>query len=38
VTCGDLIEKSLSLDNVFVFAVIFSAFAIPARSGMLISP
>ena len=26
---GYLIEKSLSLDNVFVFAVIFSAFAIP---------
>ncbi len=28
---GYLIEKSLSLDNVFVFAVIFSAFAIPPR-------
>ena len=28
---GYLIEKSLSVDNVFVFAVIFSAFAIPAR-------
>jgi TerC family integral membrane protein len=28
---GYLIEKSLSLDNVFVFAVIFSAFAIPLR-------
>src|ERR1700734_2106641 len=28
---GYLIEKSLSLDNVFVFAVIFSAVAIPAR-------
>src|SRR5205823_2320331 len=28
---GYLIEKSLSLDNVFVFAVIFSAFAVPAR-------
>jgi len=28
---GYLIEKSLSLDNVFVFAVIFSSFAIPAR-------
>jgi tellurite resistance protein TerC len=28
---GYLIEKSLSLDNVFVFAVIFSALAIPAR-------
>ena len=28
---GYLIEKSLSVDNVFVFAVIFSAFAIPLR-------
>jgi tellurite resistance protein TerC len=28
---GYLIEKSLSLDNVFVFAVIFAAFAIPLR-------
>lgn len=28
---GYLIEKSLSLDNIFVFAVIFAAFAIPAR-------
>jgi tellurite resistance protein TerC len=28
---GYLIEKSLSLDNVFVFALIFSAFAIPLR-------
>jgi predicted tellurium resistance membrane protein TerC len=28
---GYLIEKSLSLDNVFVFAVIFATFAIPAR-------
>jgi tellurite resistance protein TerC len=28
---GYLIEKSLSLDNVFVFAIIFSAFAIPLR-------
>ena len=28
---GYLIEKSLSLDNVFVFAVIFAAFAIPPR-------
>lgn len=28
---GYLIEKSLSLDNVFVFAVIFAGFAIPAR-------
>jgi tellurite resistance protein TerC len=26
-----LLEKSLSLDNVFVFAVIFSAFAIPRK-------
>lgn len=26
-----LIEKSLSLDNVFVFAVIFSSFAVPKR-------
>jgi tellurite resistance protein TerC len=29
---GYLIEKSLSLDNVFVFAIIFSAFAIPVCS------
>lgn len=28
---GYLIEKSLSLDNVFLIAAIFSAFAIPAR-------
>jgi tellurite resistance protein TerC len=28
---GYLIEKSLSVDNVFVFAAIFSALAIPAR-------
>jgi tellurite resistance protein TerC len=28
---GYLIEKSLSVDNVFVFAVIFSSFAIPLR-------
>jgi tellurite resistance protein TerC len=28
---GYLIEKSLSVDNVFVFAVIFPAFAIPPR-------
>ena len=28
---GYLIEKSLSLDNLFVFAVIFAAFAIPLR-------
>jgi len=28
---GYLIEKSLSVDNIFVFALIFSAFAIPSR-------
>jgi TerC family integral membrane protein len=28
---GYLIEKSLSVDNIVLFAVIFSAFAIPAR-------
>jgi tellurite resistance protein TerC len=28
---GYLIEKSLSVDNLFLFAAIFSAFAIPAR-------
>jgi tellurite resistance protein TerC len=28
---GYVIEKSLSVDNVFVWAVIFSSFAIPAR-------
>src|SRR4051794_222056 len=28
---GFLIEKSLSLDNLFVFAVLFSFFAIPAE-------
>lgn len=28
---GYLIEKSLSVDNVFLFAAIFAAFAIPAR-------
>jgi len=28
---GYLIEKSLSVDNIFVFAVIFSYFAVPAR-------
>ncbi len=28
---GYVIEKSLAVDNIFVFAVIFSAFAIPAR-------
>ncbi len=27
---GYIIEKSLSMDNVFVFAMIFSAFAVPA--------
>ena len=29
-TAGYLIEKSLSVDNVFVFAVIFTALAVPA--------
>jgi tellurite resistance protein TerC len=28
---GYLIEKSLSIDNVFVWAVIFSYFAVPAK-------
>ena len=28
---GYLIEKSLSVDNIFLFAAVFSAFAIPAR-------
>ena len=28
---GYLIEKSLSLDNLFVFAVIFSSFSVPAK-------
>lgn len=28
---GYLIEKSLSLDNIFVFVLIFSAFAVPAE-------
>ena len=28
---GDLIEKSLSVDNIFVFALIFSMFGIPLR-------
>jgi tellurite resistance protein TerC len=28
---GYLVEKSLSVDNVFVYALIFSAFSIPAR-------
>jgi tellurite resistance protein TerC len=30
-TTGYLIEKSLSVDNVFVFVLIFSMFAVPAR-------
>jgi tellurite resistance protein TerC len=30
-TTGYLIEKSLSVDNVFVFLLIFSAFAVPAK-------
>jgi tellurite resistance protein TerC len=29
-TTGYLIEKALSVDNIFVFVVVFSAFAIPA--------
>ena len=29
---GYLIEKSLSVDNIFLFAAVFSALAIPARS------
>jgi tellurite resistance protein TerC len=28
---GYLVEKSLSLDNIFVFALVFSYFAVPAR-------
>ncbi len=28
-TTGNLIEKSLSLDNVFIFLLIFSSFAAP---------
>jgi tellurite resistance protein TerC len=28
---GYIIEKCLSVDNVFVFALIFSYFAVPAR-------
>ena len=31
-TTGYLIEKSLSIDNVFVFLMIFGAFAVPAAS------
>jgi tellurite resistance protein TerC len=30
-TTGYLVEKSLSVDNVFVFLLIFSAFAVPAK-------
>jgi len=30
-TTGYLIEKSLSVDNVFVFLMIFAAFAVPAK-------
>ena len=30
-TTGYLVEKSLSVDNVFVFLMIFSAFAVPAK-------
>lgn len=29
---GYLVEKSLSIDNIFVFVLIFSAFAVPAAS------
>jgi tellurite resistance protein TerC len=35
---GYLIERSLSIDNIFVFALIFSAFAVPEREqGRLLS-
>jgi tellurite resistance protein TerC len=35
---GYLIERSLSIDNIFVFALIFAAFAVPAeRQGPLLS-
>ena len=35
---GYLIERSLSIDNIFVFALIFTAFAVPAnRQGRLLS-
>src|SRR4051794_40642684 len=35
---GYLIERSLSIDNIFVFALIFASFAIPAsRQGRLLS-
>jgi tellurite resistance protein TerC len=30
-TTGYLLEKALAIDNLFVFVVIFSAFAVPAR-------
>ena len=30
---GYVIEKALSVDNVFVFALLFSYFAIPARTS-----
>ena len=30
-TTGYVIEKSLSVDNIFVFLMIFSAFAVPAQ-------
>ena len=35
---GYVIEKSLSIDNVFVWAVIFSSFAIPARISLAFWP
>jgi hypothetical protein len=35
---GYLIEKSLSVDNIFLFAAIFSALAIPARSQHQVRP
>ena len=28
---GDLIEKSLSVDNIFVFAIVFNYFGVPLR-------
>jgi tellurite resistance protein TerC len=31
-TTGYLLEKALAVDNLFVFVIIFSAFAVPARS------
>jgi tellurite resistance protein TerC len=35
---GYLIERSLSIDNIFVFALIFASFAVPvARQGRLLS-